>query len=234
MSEELLVVRDLRAGYGASVVLEGVSFALARGHALALLGRNGVGKSTLITTLLGLTTLHTGSIRFAGAELCRASTYARARAGFGWVPQERGVFASLTVAEHLVALARPGPWSPARVYELFPALASRSHHHGDELSGGEQQMLAIGRALVTNPSVLLLDEPMEGLAPVICEQLAQVIRGLRSESEMGIILVEQHARIALGLTDDALVLDRGSVVHRGPSAALLDDAALQERLLSVR
>jgi len=233
MSDELLVVRELRAGYGAAVVLEGVGFELARGRALALLGRNGVGKSTLITTLMGLTTLHAGSIRLSGAEMARASTYSRARAGLGWVPQERGVFASLTVAEHLVALARRGPWSPARVYDLFPALAARATHHGDQLSGGEQQMLAIGRALVQNPSVLLLDEPMEGLAPVICEQLAQVIRGLMSERSMAIVLVEQHAKIALGLTDEVLVLDRGHVVHRGPSAALLADAALQERLLSV-
>ncbi|HWO13030.1 MAG TPA: ABC transporter ATP-binding protein [Polyangiaceae bacterium] len=234
MSEALLVVRELRAGYGASVVLDGVGFALARGRALALLGRNGVGKSTLITTLMGLTSLHAGSVRFSGVELGRASTYARARAGIGWVPQERGVFPSLTVAEHLVALARPGPWSPARVYELFPSLASRSRQHGDQLSGGEQQMLAIGRALVTNPRLLLLDEPMEGLAPVIVQQLAQVIRRLRSESEMAIILVEQHARLALALTDDVLVLDRGSVVHRGASGALEADSGLQERLLSVR
>jgi len=234
VSEALLVVRELRAGYGASVVLDGVGFALARGRALALLGRNGVGKSTLITTLMGLTSLHAGSVRFSGVELGRASTYARARAGIGWVPQERGVFPSLTVAEHLVALARPGPWSPARVYELFPSLASRSRQHGDQLSGGEQQMLAIGRALVTNPRLLLLDEPMEGLAPVIVQQLAQVIRRLRSESEMAIILVEQHARLALALTDDVLVLDRGSVVHRGASGALEADSGLQERLLSVR
>ena len=234
MSEALLVVRELRAGYGASVVLDGVGFALARGRALALLGRNGVGKSTLITTLMGLTSLHAGSVRFSGVELGRASTYARARAGIGWVPQERGVFPSLTVAEHLVALARPGPWSPARVYELFPSLASRSRQHGDQLSGGEQQMLAIGRALVTNPRLLLLDEPMEGLAPVIVQQLAQVIRRLRSESEMAIILVEQYARLALALTDDVLVLDRGSVVHRGASGALEADSGLQERLLSVR
>ena len=152
----------------------------------------------------------------------------------GWVPQERGVFASLTVDEHLAALARPGPWSPARVYELFPALASRSHHHGDQLSGGEQQMLAIGRALVTNPRLLLLDEPMEGLAPVICEQLARVIADLRAAREMALIVVEQHARIVLELTDEALVLDRGRVVFRGASLTLLKDAALQERLLSVR
>ena len=234
MTEALLSVSELRAGYGASVVLEGIGFELARGQALALLGRNGVGKSTLITTLMGLTTQHAGAIRFAGVDLGRASTYARARAGLGWVPQERGVFASLTVDEHLSALARPGPWSAARVYELFPGLASRSHHHGDQLSGGEQQMLAIGRALVTNPRLLLLDEPMEGLAPVICEQLARVIGDLRAAREMALIVVEQHARIALELTDDVLVLDRGRVAFRGTSGSLLHDPALQERLLSVR
>jgi len=234
MSDVLLRVSELRAGYGAAVVLEGVGFELARGRALALLGRNGVGKSTLITTLMGLTTRHAGAIHFAGLDLGRASPYARARAGIGWVPQERGVFASLTVDEHLGALARPGPWSPARVYELFPSLASRSRHHGDQLSGGEQQMLAIGRALVTNPRLLLLDEPMEGLAPVICDQLARVISDLRAAGEMALIVVEQHAKIALELTDDVLVLDRGRVVFRGASRTLLNDAALQERLLSVR
>ena len=234
MSEALLSVDELRAGYGASVVLEGIEFELVRGRALALLGRNGVGKSTLITTLMGLTTQHAGSIRFAGVVLGRASPYARARAGMGWVPQERGVFPSLTVDEHLGALARPGSWSPARVYELFPALASRSRHHGDQLSGGEQQMLAIGRALVTNPRLLLLDEPMEGLAPVICEQLARVIRDLRAAREMALIVVEQHAGIALELTDDVLVLDRGRVAFHGTSASLLHDPALQARLLSVR
>ena len=234
MSEALLAVSDLRAGYGASVVLEGLEFELGQGRALALLGRNGVGKSTLITTLMGLTTRHAGTIRFAGVELGRASPYTRARAGIGWVPQERGVFASLTVDEHLRALARPGSWSPARVYGLFPALAARARHHGDQLSGGEQQMLAIGRALVTNPRLLLLDEPMEGLAPVICEQLARVIGDLRAAGDMALIVVEQHAKIALELTDDVLVLDRGRVVFRGASHVLSRDAALQQRLLSVR
>jgi branched-chain amino acid transport system ATP-binding protein len=234
MSDALLSVSELRAGYGASVVLEGVGFELVRGQSLALLGRNGVGKTTLITTLMGLTTHHAGTIRFAGIDLGRASPYARARAGIGWVPQERGVFASLTVDEHLGALARPGSWTPARVYELFPALASRARHHGDELSGGEQQMLAIGRALVTNPRLLLLDEPMEGLAPVICEQLARVISDLRADREMALIVVEQHARIALELSDDVLVLDRGRVAYRGTSGSLLHDPALQGRLLSVR
>ena len=233
MTEALLEVSELSAGYGAAVVLERVTFSLPPGGSLALLGRNGVGKSTLMTTLMGLTTRHGGSIRLAGAELARASAFRRARAGLGWVPQDRGVFPSLSVAEHLSALARPGRWTPAQVYALFPSLAARSQHRGDQLSGGEQQMLAIGRALVTNPRLLLLDEPMEGLAPVIVEQLADVIRQLRAASDMAFILVEQHARLALGLTEQVLVLDRGRVVHRGASSALLADPALQERLLAV-
>jgi branched-chain amino acid transport system ATP-binding protein len=229
----LLEVSELSAGYGEAIVLDSVSFTLAEGESLALLGRNGVGKTTLITTLMGLTTRHAGSIVFAGNEIGRAATFARARAGLGWVPQERGVFPSLTVAEHLRVVARPGAWDQQRVYELFPALSARWRNRGDQLSGGEQQMLAIGRALVTNPRLLLLDEPMEGLAPVIVEQLGRAIRQLRDRTPMSLILVEQHARLALALTDQALVLDRGRVVHRGPSAALAADTALQDRLLAV-
>jgi branched-chain amino acid transport system ATP-binding protein len=228
-----LVVQELSAGYGASVVLEGISFTLPEAKSLALLGRNGVGKTTLITSLMGLTTLHAGSVAFAGADLSRAPAYARARLGLGWVPQERGVYPSLTVAEHLTAVARPGEWDSARIFELFPALASRIRQRGDQLSGGEQQMLAIGRALVTNPRLLLLDEPMEGLAPVIVQQLARVLQELRDRTRLSMILVEQHARLALGLTDEVLVLDRGRVVHHGPSAVLLSDEALQDRLLAV-
>ncbi|HTV17559.1 MAG TPA: ABC transporter ATP-binding protein [Polyangiaceae bacterium] len=229
----LLEVKQLTAGYGAAVVLEAVDLSLGEGRSLALLGRNGVGKSTLITTLMGLTTRHAGSIVFAGQEIGRASTYLRARAGLGWVPQERGMFPSLTVAEHLRVVARPGEWDATRVFELFPSLKARARQRGDQLSGGEQQMLAIGRALVTNPRLLLMDEPMEGLAPVIVEQLGRAIQELRDRTRVSVILVEQHARLALSLTDEALVLDRGRVVHRGPSTALAADAALQERLLAV-
>jgi branched-chain amino acid transport system ATP-binding protein len=229
----LLEVSELSAGHGEAIVLDSVSFTLAEGESLALLGRNGVGKTTLITTLMGLTNRHAGSIVFAGKEIGRAATFARARAGLGWVPQERGVFPSLTVAEHLRVVARPGAWDQQRVYELFPALSARRRNRGDQLSGGEQQMLAIGRALVTNPRLLLLDEPMEGLAPVIVEQLGRAIRQLRDRTQMSLILVEQHARLALALTDQALVLDRGRIVHRGPSAALAADTALQDRLLAV-
>jgi len=233
MSEAGLEVSGLCAGYGSAVVLESIAFEVAPGRSLALLGRNGVGKTTLITSLMGLTTWHAGSIRFDGRELARASTPARARAGLGWVPQERGVFPSLSVAEHLDAVACPGEWTPARIYALFPSLDARRRQRGDQLSGGEQQMLAIGRALVTNPRLLLLDEPMEGLAPVICEQLAAVIRELSDRARMSMILVEQHARLALSLTDEVLVLDRGRVAHRGASRVLLQDDALQARLLSV-
>jgi branched-chain amino acid transport system ATP-binding protein len=234
MSGTLLEVEGLTAGHGSAVVLEGVSFALARGESLALLGRNGVGKTTLITTLMGLTTWHAGAIRWEGTELSQAPPFARARAGLGWVPQERGIFPSLNVTENLAVVARPGAWTVARVFELFPSLAARARQPGDRLSGGEQQMLAIGRALVTNPRLLLLDEPMEGLAPVIVEQLARVLAGLRTAGELSLILVEQHARLALGLTEHVLVLDRGRVVHQGRSADLSADVALQERLLSLR
>jgi branched-chain amino acid transport system ATP-binding protein len=232
MSGEL-VVKELSAGYGASIVLDAVSFTLPESRSMALLGRNGVGKTTLITTLMGLTTLHGGSLTLGGTDLARTPTYVRARSGLGWVPQERGIYPSLTVAEHLSAVARPGEWDSKRIFELFPSLKARYRQRGDQLSGGEQQMLAIGRALVTNPRVLLLDEPMEGLAPVIVEQVAGVIRELRDRTRLSMILVEQHARLALGLSDDVLVLDRGRVVHRGASAALLVDEALQHRLLAV-
>jgi branched-chain amino acid transport system ATP-binding protein len=233
VSTDLLAVHDLCAGYGAATVLDNVSFSIAEGSSLALLGRNGVGKSTLLCTLMGLTRQHSGSIRYAGTELRGRSTFQRARLGLGWVPQERGVFPSLTVEEHLAAVARPGPWTAERVYELFPSLAGRTQNRGLQLSGGEQQMLCIARALVTNPRLLLLDEPMEGLAPVIVEQLGGVLRQLLAQGEMSIVLVEQHARLALALTHEVLVLDRGRVVHRGPSAELANDAAAQHRLLAV-
>jgi branched-chain amino acid transport system ATP-binding protein len=233
VTSELLVVSGLRAGYGHSVVLDDVSFSLAVGSSLAVLGRNGVGKTTLLVTLMGLSKLHGGSILYDGVEASRRSVFERARAGFGWVPQERAVFPALTVQEHLEAVARPGRWDAARAYELFPALMARRSNRGNQLSGGEQQMLAIARALVTNPRLLLLDEPMEGLAPVLVEQLTLVLRQLLAEQSMSIILVEQHARLALGLTEQVLVLDRGRVVHRGPSALLGRDTEAQRRLLAL-
>ncbi len=230
---ELLAVEGLTAGYGESVVLDDVSLAIAEGGTLALLGRNGMGKTTLLVTLMGLTRLHRGSLRWRGADLARLPTYARSRSGLGWVPQERFMFASLTVEEHLTAVARPGHWNVARVYEVFPRLEERRGNFGNQLSGGEQQMLAIGRALMVNPSLLLLDEPMEGLAPIIVQELMSVIRDLVTDSGMAVIVVEQHAKLALSLTGSAIVLERGRVVHRAASEALLADPETLHRLVAV-
>jgi branched-chain amino acid transport system ATP-binding protein len=230
---DLLAVEGVVAGYGDSIVLEDVSFGLQEGGSLALLGRNGVGKTTLLLTLMGITRLRKGRLAWRGADLAAVPTWLRAHRGLGWVPQERCVFPSLTVEEHLQVVARPGDWTLPRVYELFPRLAQRQDHFGNQLSGGEQQMLAIGRALMVNPTLLLLDEPMEGLAPVVVQELASLIRRMVSQTRMALILVEQHARLALELTSEALVLERGRVVHRGPSAALLADPAALGRLVGV-
>ncbi len=230
---ELLVVDGVTAGYGDGVVLEDVSLEVERGDTLALLGRNGMGKSTLLVTLMGLTRLNRGSLRWHGADLAAMPTHRRSRAGLGWVPQERFMFPSLTVEEHLTAVARPGHWTVSRVYEIFPRLAERRGNYGNQLSGGEQQMLAIGRALMVNPELLLLDEPMEGLAPIVVQELMRVVRDLVVDSGMAVIVVEQHARLALSLTRNAVVLERGRVVHRGPSQALLADPATLNRLLAV-
>jgi branched-chain amino acid transport system ATP-binding protein len=230
---ELLAVDGLTAGYGESVVLDDVSLALDEGGTLALLGRNGMGKTTLLVTLMGLTRVHRGSLRWRGADLSPLLTHRRSQSGLGWVPQERFMFASLTVEEHLTCVARPGHWNVERVYEIFPRLAERRGNYGNQLSGGEQQMLAIGRALMVNPSLLLLDEPMEGLAPIIVQELMMVIRDLASGSGMAVIVVEQHAKLALSLTQDAIVLERGRIVHRGSSEALLADSATLHRLVAV-
>ena len=230
---ELLAVEGITAGYGESVVLEDVSFALEEGDSMALLGRNGVGKTTLLVTLMGLTRLHRGTLRWRGADLAALPTHRRSHAGLGWVPQERFMFPSLTVEEHLTAVARPGRWTVPRVYEIFPRLAERRANFGNQLSGGEQQMLAIGRALMVNPRLLLLDEPMEGLAPIIVQELMNVIRELVDDSGMAVIVVEQHAKLALTLTRKAVVLDRGRVVHRADSEALLADPERLHRLVAV-
>jgi branched-chain amino acid transport system ATP-binding protein len=230
---ELLAVEGVTAGYGEGTVLEDVSLSLHEGDSLALLGRNGMGKTTLLVTLMGLTRVRGGSLRWRGSDLAALPTHARCRAGLGWVPQERFMFPSLTVEEHLTAVARPGPWNVARVYGIFPRLAERRSNYGNQLSGGEQQMLAIGRALMVNPSLLLLDEPMEGLAPIIVQELMDVIRDLLAESGMAVIVVEQHAKLALLLTRNALVLERGRVIHRGSSEALLADPATLQRLVAV-
>ncbi|HWI27598.1 MAG TPA: ABC transporter ATP-binding protein [Stellaceae bacterium] len=222
MSGSGIVLDAVRAGYGETVVLEGVSLSLPPRGTLALLGRNGVGKTTLLATIMGHTTLHGGAILLDGSDIARVAPHRRARLGLGWVPQEREIFRSLTVEENLLVAERPGRWSLKRIYDLFPSLAERRHHYGNELSGGEQQMLSIGRALMGNPSVLLLDEPLEGLAPVIVDVVLRGIERLKREDELAILLVEQHARLALAATEDALILDRGKVVHRGASRELLD------------
>jgi branched-chain amino acid transport system ATP-binding protein len=230
---ELLAVERVRAGYGEAIVLDDVSFALGERDSLAVLGRNGAGKTTLLLTLMGLARLRAGRLAWRGGDLASLPPHRRSRAGIGWVPQERFVFPSLSVAEHLSAVARPGPWNADRVYDLFPKLAERRGHHGNQLSGGEQQMLAIARALMTNPRLLLLDEPMEGLAPIVVQELVGVIGALAHDGDMAVIVVEQHAKLALALTRQAIVLDRGRVVHRGDSESLARDDDALHRLVAV-
>ena len=231
---DLLLAEGLTAGYGDSIVLEHIDVRLAPGESLALLGRNGVGKTTLLLTLMGLTRLQKGRIVFNGDDLTDVPTYRRAHSGLGWVPQERFMFPSLTVEEHLTVVARPGgAWNLERVYRIFPKLQERRRNLGNQLSGGEQQMLAIARALMTNPKLLLLDEPMEGLAPIIVQELMKVIGEIVRAGEFAVIVVEQHARLALQLTQQAIVLDRGQVVHRSTSEALLRDPAILDRLVAV-
>jgi branched-chain amino acid transport system ATP-binding protein len=230
---EMLRVDGLRSGYGEAIVVDDVSFALDAGRSLALLGRNGMGKTTLINTLVGVTRYRAGTIALGGRNVTSLRSDERAAAGVGWVPQERNIFKSLTVAENLTAVARPGRWTPARVYAMFPRLAERKANFGTQLSGGEQQMLAIGRALVLNPRVLLLDEPLEGLAPVLVEELLRALRTIVRDEGVCAIVVEQHAEKVLAITDDALVLERGRVAHRAASAALLADQAILHRYLTV-
>jgi len=229
----LLEVQGLTCGHGDSVVLSDVSFTLAEGRSLALLGRNGTGKTTLIDTLVGVTRRHAGTVRLARREIQALPVHQRAAAGIGWVPQERNIFKSLTVEENLSAVARPGPWTTARVYELFPRLAERTGNLGHQLSGGEQQMLAFGRALVLNPKLLLLDEPLEGLAPIIVEELLRAIRRVAREEGLSSIVVEQHPQMVLSVTDDAIVLDRGGIAYRAECEALLADPAPLEAWLAV-
>ena len=228
---EALALQKVNAGYGETVVLENVELSLPERGSLAVLGRNGVGKTTLLATIMGHTTFHSGSILFNGKPIQGLAVYDRSRRGIGYVPQERLIFPSLTVHENLTVAERPGRWSTQRVYDLFPRLLERRAAMGNQLSGGEQQMLAIGRALMGNPSLLLLDEPLEGLAPIIVEMLLASLKKLISEDSLAIILVEQHAKVALGVTETALVLNRGRVVHHGPSAALLADPERLTRLV---
>jgi branched-chain amino acid transport system ATP-binding protein len=226
-----LQVSGLRAGYGETVILEDVAFSVPERGSLAILGRNGVGKTTLLATLMGHTTFHSGAIRLQGRDVAKLPVYERSRLGLGYVPQGRDVFPSLTVEENLQVAQRPGArWSLERVYGLFPRLAERRHHRGNQISGGEQQMLAIGRALMGNPMLLLMDEPLEGLAPIIVEALLMSLRKLIAEDSLAVILVEQHAKLALQVTREAIVMSRGRVIHHGPSEALLADP---ERLASL-
>ena len=220
---EMLSLQKVRSGYGETVVLEDVDLELPERGALAVLGRNGVGKSTLLATIMGHTTFHSGEVLFNGKAIQGLPVYERARLGIGFVPQERLIFPSLDVEENLTVAARPGRWNAKRVYDLFPRLRERRSAMGNQLSGGEQQMLAIGRALMGNPSLLLLDEPLEGLAPIIVEMLLASLKKLIAEDSLAIILVEQHAKVALGVTQSALVLNRGRISHYGPSADLLAD-----------
>ncbi|QXL83716.1 ATP-binding cassette domain-containing protein [Comamonas sp. NLF-1-9] len=224
---ELLQVENVWAGYGDAIVLEELGFSVAAGGSLALLGRNGMGKTTLLTTLMGATRLRRGRIVFGGVDITRMPSHERARLGLGWVPQQRDVFPSLTVEENLTVVQRPGEWGLERVYALFPRLRERRANMGNQLSGGERQMLAIGRALMLNPRMLLLDEPLEGLAPLIAQELLHIIEGMVQQASMAVILVEQHARQILPITENALVLERGRAVYAGDSAALLHD---RERL----
>src|ERR1700761_9157183 len=222
---ELLTVSGLSAGYGRAVVLSDIAFRLGEGESLAVLGRNGVGKTTLIDSIVGVTRRFAGSLALAGRELGPLAPETRAALGVGWVPQERNIFRSLTVEENLTAVARPGPWTVERVFGLFPRLKERRGNAGSALSGGEQQMLAIGRALAINPKVLLLDEPTEGLAPIIIEELLRALRRLFREEGMAGIIVEQHAHKILPITDKAIVLDRGRLMLEASSASLLADGA---------
>lgn len=230
---DLLKVENLSAGYGEAVVLHDVTVSLAQGQTLALLGRNGTGKTTFMNTLAGATCQHGGTITLDGVALHKLPLHMRAMAGIGWVPQERNIFKSLTVDENLTAVARSGPWTPQRVYEMFPRLAERKTNLGTQLSGGEQQMLAVGRALVLNPKLLLLDEPLEGLAPIIVQELLRAIRRITREEGMSAIVVEQHPQAILAISDVAAVLDHGNVVHTSTAASLKEQPELLDRLLGV-
>jgi branched-chain amino acid transport system ATP-binding protein len=230
---ELLRLEGVVAGYGAARVLGGISLVVQEGEALAVLGRNGMGKTTLINTIVGLTRQFAGSISLAGRDITRLHPVWRARAGLGWVPEQRNIFKSLTAEENLTAVARPGPWTVERIWRLFPQLEARRSSYGHQLSGGEQQMLAIGRALVLNPKLLLLDEPTEGIAPIVAEGLLRTLVQLFREKGMAGIVVEQHAHKVLGISDRAVILERGAIVHADASANLRNDGKTLARYLGI-
>ncbi len=233
MAERALELDNVSAGYGETVVLEDIRLALEAGETLSIIGRNGVGKSTLLATIMGHTTLHGGRVLLHGADISTLATYRRVAAGLGYVPQEREIFPSLTLRENLEVAARPGAWTVTTVFELFPRLAERAGNMGNQLSGGEQQMLAIGRALIGNPSVLLMDEPSEGLAPVIVEELARAMKRLAAAGGLALILVEQNTRLALDIAPRAVVMDRGRIVYDGASETLRRDPGRLEQLIGV-
>jgi len=230
---DLLAIDRLRAGYGEAIVLPHISLAVREGEALAVLGRNGMGKTTLINSIVGVTRHLGGTIRLDGRDITGLRPDQRAHAGIGWVPQERNIFKSLTVAENLSAVARPGAWTPDQVYELFPRLAERRANLGNQLSGGEQQMLAVGRALVLNPRVLLLDEPLEGLAPILVDELLVALRRIVRAKGVAAILVEQNAQKVLSVTDRVAIIERGTVIYQGWSEALKADGRILETYLGV-
>jgi branched-chain amino acid transport system ATP-binding protein len=229
----LLELKGVRAGYGDAVVLDDISLAVPDKGSLAVLGRNGVGKSTLLLTVMGYTRLHRGTIAWKGKDISRLPPHARARLGLGWVAQEREIFPSLSVEENLTVAARPGPWSLTSVYALFPRLRERKGNFGNQLSGGEQQMLAMARALMTNAALLLLDEPLEGLAPIIVEELTTSLKTMKDQGT-AFLLVEPHTELALSLTEDAVVIERGAIVHRARSADFARDAATLERYVGLK
>jgi len=233
MAEPLLVMKDVRAGYGEAVVLNNVSLEVTDRGSLALLGRNGVGKSTLLLTIMGFTNITRGTILWKGQDITRTPPHKRARAGIGWVAQEREIFPTLSVEENLTVAARPGRWDLDAIFGLFPRIQERRKNMGNQLSGGEQQMLAVARALMTNPALLLLDEPTEGLAPIIVEELARAFRRMIADEGTAVILVEQHAEIALSLTENAVVLERGAIVHRARSNDLMKDSATLNRYIGL-
>jgi branched-chain amino acid transport system ATP-binding protein len=233
MAERALELDNVSAGYGETVVLENIRLALDDSETLSVIGRNGVGKSTLLATIMGHTTLHGGRLSLHGKDISRVMTYRRVGAGLGYVPQEREIFPSLTLQENLEVAERPGAWTIKTVFELFPRLEERAGNMGNQLSGGEQQMLAIGRALIGNPSVLLMDEPSEGLAPVIVEELARAMKRLAAAGGLALILVEQNSRLALDIAPRAVVMDRGHIVYDGASETLRSDQEMLGRLIGV-